>query len=288
VARLKPRFHPEVNRWWLCDEGRYGFRWVDDDTRLTAPLARVDGTLVETTWDEALAALAGRLRGVPAEAVGVLASPQMANEDLWALRRLLEHLGPVHRDFRVPHREPWADDALLRRADRNPNSRGAELLGLGPAAGGLDARGILEAAAEKRVRVLWVFHHDLLLSGLPEALAARALAGAETLVFQGPTAGKTSQAAHLVLPAAAWVEREGTFTNFQGRVQRFRQALPPLGEARADWEVLGALGRALGARDPALQAQRAEQVFAALAAAVPAFAGQSYRALGDAGLTVRA
>jgi predicted molibdopterin-dependent oxidoreductase YjgC len=107
-------------------------------------------------------------------------------------------------------------------------------------------------------------------------------------VFQGPTANATSAGAHLLLPTAAYVEREGTFTNFQGRVQRFRTALEPLGEGAADWDILGRLGRALGGADPALTATRAEQVFTALTAAVPAFAGMTYRGLGDAGAMVTA
>ena len=108
------------------------------------------------------------------------------------------------------------------------------------------------------------------------------------VVFQGTTAGKTAAAAHLVLPSAAYVERDGTFTNFQGRVQRFRTAVPPLGQALPDWEIAARLARALGTAAPIAQAERAEQVFTALAGAVPAFQGITYRALGDLGLPVRA
>jgi predicted molibdopterin-dependent oxidoreductase YjgC len=61
-----------------------------------------------------------------------------------------------------------------------------------------------------------------------------------------------------------------------------------MGGALPDWDVLARLGRALGAPDPIYRAERAEQVFAALAAAVPAFAGLSYRAIGDAGMMVKA
>src|SRR5262249_51097625 len=114
-----------------------------------------------------------------------------------------------------------------------------------------------------------------------------ALAGAETVVFQGTNANEASAAAHVVLPSAAYVERDGTFTNFEGRVQRFRAALDPLGEARPDWEILARLGGARGLTGPVAGAERAEQVFQALAAAVPAFAGMSYRGLGDHGLVVK-
>jgi predicted molibdopterin-dependent oxidoreductase YjgC len=110
----------------------------------------------------------------------------------------------------------------------------------------------------------------------------------ETLIFAGGNGHGTSALAHLVLPAAAWVERDGTFTNFQGRVQRFRTVVEPLGEAMADWQSLGRLGRALGGTDPAFAATRAEQVFASLSGQVPAFSGMTYRGLADAGLVAKA
>jgi predicted molibdopterin-dependent oxidoreductase YjgC len=91
-----------------------------------------------------------------------------------------------------------------------------------------------------------------------------------------------------VLPSAAYVEREGTFTNFEGRVQRFRTALTPPGEAWPDWMILSFVGKALGFQDPVFAAERAEQVFNALAKTVPAFAGMTYRGMGDAGAMVKA
>ena len=113
-----------------------------------------------------------------------------------------------------------------------------------------------------------------------------ALSGAALVVFQGANANATSARAGLVLPSAACAEREGTFTNFQGRVQRFRAALTPLGEALPDWQILARLGRAVGARDPLYLAGRAEQVFTALAASVAPFSGMTYRGLGDTGQMV--
>jgi predicted molibdopterin-dependent oxidoreductase YjgC len=192
----------------------------------------------------------------------------------------------------VPAREPGEDDKLLIRADKNPNTRGAMLLGLGPGTGGLDGGGILDAAAQKKVKLLWVLHHDLVSSGFATARVTAALAGAELLVFQGTNASLTSARASLVLPSAAYAECDGTFTNFQGRVQRFRAAMAPLGEALPDWQILARLRarvpRLASVADPALSAERPEQVFTALAAAVPAFAGMSYRGLGDAGQLVKA
>ena len=77
-----------------------------------------------------------------------------------------------------------------------------------------------------------MLHHELTASGFAAARVNGALAGAETLIFQGTNAGLTSARASVVLPSAAYAEADGTFTNFQGRVQRFRPAVTPLGEAQ--------------------------------------------------------
>jgi NADH-quinone oxidoreductase subunit G len=283
IARVKPRHNPDVNRWWICDDGRYGFRWVDDDSRLLGPVRRVSGKDVPLEWGEAVAALAESLKRYRAEEIGILASPQMSNEDLFVLERIAVHLGVSAVDHRVPPRIPGDEDDLLVRADKNPNRRGAELIGLGRT----DASAILNEVRQRRVKLLWIFQHDLLDAGLPRAEVTTALGAAEMVVFQGPRENATSAGAHLLLPSAAYVEREGTFTNFQGRVQRFRSAVEPLGEAMADWSILGQLGLALGGSDPVFGAIRAEQVFSALAKQVPAFSGMTYRGLGDAGVVVK-
>ena len=284
IARIKPRHNAEVNQWWICDEGRYGFRWIDDDTRLLAPVRREGGRDVAIGWDDALAAMAAALKRYRLEEIGILASPKMSNEDLFALQRIASHLGVRGVDHRVPPRAAGDQDDLLIRADKNPNTRGAELIGLGQA----EAATILEGARQGRIKLLWIFQHDLFDSALAAADVTAALSGAEMVVFQGTNANATSAGAHLVLPSAAYVEREGTFTNFQGRVQRFRTVVEPLGEAMADWQSLGRLGRALGGTDPAFAATRAEQVFASLSGQMPAFSGMTYRGLGDAGLVAKA
>jgi NADH-quinone oxidoreductase subunit G len=275
VARLKPRFNPAVNQWWMCDAGRYGFKFVDDADRLMTPSRREGDTAVPITWDEAITAVVGALTGPAVERVGALASPKMSNEDLFALRRVVERQGIRQVGFRVPPAEPGDQDDLLIRADKNPNSRGAELMGFDG-----DASAILAAARAGRLSTLLIFHHDLFASGWPARDVREALSRVETLIFAGTNASDTSGAAQYVLPSATWVEREGTFTNFEGRVQRFRLAVEPLGECRADWEWLGRLLVALGGAAPG---ERAERWFRELATTVPTFAGLTYQSLADDG-----
>src|SRR5437667_1484778 len=179
VARLKPRFNEAVNAWWICDVGRYGFDAVDDPGRIR--FARHGG--VDVTRDEALNALLDALRRhTPAE-IAILASPDLANEDLFALRRLTETLGIRQVAFGVPPAAPTpaADDFLLR-ADRHPNTRGAETIL--PAG---DAAAILAAARAGRVKVLWVFQHDLLAAGWSAAETRQALERVALLAGAPPT-----------------------------------------------------------------------------------------------------
>ena len=173
VVRLKPRFNADVNQWWICDEGRYGFGEVDAPTRLERPELREGGTARPLTWEEAVAAVADGLRAAGPEGTGVLLSSRMSNEDLWLARRLfVDTLGAAHVDFRVPPRAPGSQDDLLRVAERPRTRRGAELLGCGRA-GTADGRHVLDAARAGRLRLLWVFDHDLLDVGLAPGGGAR-------------------------------------------------------------------------------------------------------------------
>jgi predicted molibdopterin-dependent oxidoreductase YjgC len=262
----------------MCDVGRYGFTHVDDPSRLASAQRRDGVQLRDTSLDEAVAAVAGALRRYAPEEMAILASPDQSNEDLFALKRLCEQRGIRNVAFRVPQAGTATDDDFLLRADRHPNTRGAELIGLDG-----DATGILAAARAGRIKFLWIFDHDLLAGDARAAETRQALERVETLVWSGTNANTTLALAHWVLPLAAWVERDGTFTNFQGRVQRFRAAVEPLGEARAGWDVIGRVLAAAGATSPGA---RAEHWFRELAKSVPAFAGLSYQGIGDVGAMV--
>ena len=62
VVRIKPRPNPDVNQWWLCDEGRYGFDWVDRDR-----LDKVRGPSPDATWERALTEISLALAGLRRE-----------------------------------------------------------------------------------------------------------------------------------------------------------------------------------------------------------------------------
>jgi predicted molibdopterin-dependent oxidoreductase YjgC len=268
----------------MCDEGRYAYHAIDAADRLREPMIREGEEYRALSWDEAIRATAAALKETlerrGPESAAVLASPQMTNEELFHLRLLFaESLKIAHIEYRVPVRQPVYSDDFLITADKNPNSRGAEVLGLaGP---GSDQ--ILRACAEGRIHFLYICHHDL-MRGYDEKQVVDALAGVEFIAFQGSRHHATTALAHVLLPAAVYAEKEGTFTNIQDRVQRIHAAVPALGESLPDLEILGRLSTALGV---SLPPPHPPEVFKAMGERVPAFEAMSYETVGDSGQTLR-
>jgi NADH-quinone oxidoreductase subunit G len=276
AQRLRPRRNPDVNRSWMCDPGRALYREIDSPRRLARARLRGAGGWEEAGLEAALDRVAQALREAGGRAA-FLASPQATNEDLFAWRELAE-AGMGMLDFRVgdpQERLRTRLDQVLQRADRNPNTQGCLDLGLGRT--GLEE--MLEACRDGRVQALLLQGPEL----LRDAGGAGAAAGVPFVAVLATHDGPELARAHVVLPAALWAEVDGTFTNFDRRVQRLRRAFPPPGEAAPRWELAAGLLRRLGRP---LSASSAREVFAKLAAAVPDYAGLSHKALGGGGVAL--
>ena len=276
VVRIKPRYNPDVNQWWVCDEGRYGFDWID-----RARLEKIRGPsagAADQTWEQALDAISTALRA--GGRIGVIASAQLSNEALFLVREIFRRCLGALVSVSVPQK-PGSHDDLLLKSDKNPNTLGATLLGLAePAAP--SALQILDDALAGNLDVLWVMGHDLVdLAGKENA----ARLSQRLLIFSGTNENATVPLAHWVLPTAAYVESDGTFVNCHGRVQRIGRAFPPYANSREDWRILVDLAHKLG---PAFDWNSPQEIFLALADAVPAFQGLSYEKIGEQGVSIAA
>jgi predicted molibdopterin-dependent oxidoreductase YjgC len=279
VLRVKPRTNAAVNQWWLCDEGRYGLGWIDRD-RLVA----VRGPSGPSDWETALATIAANLEELAktdaGQRIGVIASVQLGNEELFLVREVFAQGLGARVSANMPQ-PPGSQDDFLRKADKNPNTLGATLLGLaGPQAE--DAEQILADGLAGKLDALWAFGHDL-IALLGERTARELSDRVPLLVFAGPTENPTTSLAHWVLPTAAYVEKDGTFVNCHGRVQRIGLVFPPLGDSREDWRLLLDLAARL---QLPLADRSAQDVFARLAATTAAFAGLSYQTIGEQGAEI--
>jgi NADH-quinone oxidoreductase subunit G len=101
---------------------------------------------------------------------------------------------------------------------------------------------------------------------------------ADFVVVQELFLTATAQQADVVLPALAWAERDGTFTNAERRVQRYYKGLPPTGQAKADWEIFRLVAEKFGVK---WHFFGAESVMHDIAAKAPAYAGLDYTRLGE-------
>ncbi len=266
LVRIKPRYNPDVNQWWLCDEGRYGFGWLDRE-RITKVQQGANG---DATWDEALTAIATTFAELDRGSVGVIASTKLTNEELFLIRE-------VFRGARVTTigDKPGSSDDFLIKSDKNPNTKGAALLDLAEP----DAEQIVDDAVAGKLGALWVFGHDLVeLFG--EERVRELSEKVELFVFSGTNDNRTVPFAHWVLPTAAYVEKDGTFVNCHGRVQRIGRAFAPVEDAREDWRILldlaGRLGQSLAFRGP-------QEIFDGLAKSSDHFEGLSYETIGAHG-----
>jgi NADH-quinone oxidoreductase subunit G len=280
VFRFRPRYNPHVNQYWMCDEGRLWYKELQRESRLTRPLVRGTSGLVPVTWDQALSHIAEKVtQANPADGSIVMAGivgAKATNEEAYLCARLLtsQTVAGVVAGLSWSPPDAFADDFLIK-ADKNPNTRGLQALGLLNGEASVDS--ILKAAAEGSVKVLVVFAADL-VTALGREVVERALGDVQVVVFDTDYSGITEYA-DCVLPIATVAETDGTFTNYAGRVQRVRQAFPPPGEAKPGWEALSRLHAKLGGA----HYLSAAEVFAELAKTVPAFAGLTYGNLGSHG-----
>src|SRR5438045_4435639 len=119
-----------------------------------------------------------------------------------------------------------------------------------PASRGLAYPDIIEAALEKKIRALWIIATNPIVSFPNLGVLTQALETVEFLVVQDgfhPT--PTSELADLVLPAAIWGEKEGTYTNSERRVSKVNAAVDPPGEAKSDFNIFLELAKRLGCYD---------------------------------------
>lgn len=124
-----------------------------------------------------------------------------------------------------------------------------------PGTPGLDAGGIFDAVISGGVKLLYVMGSDPATRFVDPERADKALAQVPFLVVQELFLTKTAERAHVLLPAASFAEKDGTFVNIEGREQKIRQALPPRADSRPDWRILTDVMARLGTPVPYFSAR---------------------------------
>jgi len=157
-----------------------------------------------------------------------------------------------------------------------------------PGEQGLVVTEMVEGCLDGRVRAMYVVGENPLLSEPDLHHAEKAIQQLDFLVVQDLFMHETAEHAHVFLPAAAFAEKDGTFTNSERRVQRIRQAIEPPGQARPDWwitcELARRTARRLGAEVTGFEYRHPSEIFDEMASLWPSVRGMSYARLEGGGL----
>ena len=138
---------------------------------------------------------------------------------------------------------------------------------------------IAEGIRKGHIKTLIVFGEDVTKHGIERDQLTRL----DTLIVSDILPNATTERAHYLLPGCAHAEKRGSFVNIKGRVQRFMANVEPKGNARPEWEFLHELVYGLTGQNGY---RSIEGLFNQMAAEVPAFAGLTWAALGDLGVTL--
>ena len=281
VFRLKPRDNPEVNKWWMCDLGRLTYKTLNQrENRLGNPLGKTGDGLQEISWEEAFNAISGKIKELQPSSTEVLGlvDTHASNEELYLFKKLLKQgFGSDLLCFPEPDWEqPVSDffiDSLIT-SDKTPNRAGARLLGL---KGEKSVDAVLPKLTSG-VKVLLVLGQPFDVESLQDQVSSIPLVVNISAWNNGWT-----QTADVSLPGRLHAEKEVTYTNKAGRVQRVQTAIRAHHKTRPDWMILCGLMEMLDVEN---QVDSTESIFLEMADAEQGFKELQWEELGSDGLNV--
>jgi NADH-quinone oxidoreductase subunit G len=253
VYRIKPRDNLAVNKWWISDDTRYSYKIIADPKRLKSAFTREHGSLTPTPMRSAVETATKQLKELAQQGPGSLyavLSPMMACEEAWLLGQAIRAIDPQATLVLGPIPSTGQDEifrhsltgqqTFVIKAEKVPNAAGIRrimsLLG-GPTATWDEFIG---SPAEK-FRGGWIvggYLSNWIGADVPSALKS----GFRVVQDLLPTA--VSESADVVLPSAAWAEKDGCWENYAGVIQPFAAAVaPPEGVMRDGDVFMAILGR---------------------------------------------
>ena len=279
VFRLKPRDNPDVNKWWMCDQGRLTYKDLNiRENRIAHPLGKTAEGFQEISWENAFSAIREKiseLQPTSNEVIG-LVDTHASNEELYLFKKLLKEGFDSDQLFfpDLEWEQPVSDFFInsLITSDKSPNRAGARMLGLK----GAKSSEEVTSKIPNGTKVLLVF-------GKPfedENLLSQA--GNIPLVINiAAWQSGWSETADVTLPGRLHSEKDATYTNKAGRVQRVNTAIRAFHKTRPDWMVLCGLMELL---DVDNKADSAEAVFQELSENEKGFQGLQWESIGSDGI----
>ena len=280
VFRLKPHENQNVNKWWLCDEGRLTYRKMNEKkSRINQPLGLIGENLEGISWEKAYGAIAERIRELkplPQEVLA-LTDTHASNEELFLIQKLLKEGFSSENIFcPFPKWEQSESDFFINTlitTDKTPNRAGALALHI---------KGDLKNTKLKKViegdlKVVFVLGNPF----ETELEFKEIIKRTQLVIHIGVFHNSWSEMADVVLPGQFYSEKEGTYTNKNQRVQSTEIAVKALRRTRPEWQIISELSQALGHKS---SFESIPQVFNAMVQEAKAFTGISFDKIGSFGI----
>jgi len=221
IYRCIARENLEVNRYWICDEGRFNYRYLQESDRVIEPAVLKSGSLQMAAWKDSVVHAREALQG---KKLAVLIGSDLTLEEAKAIQQFVSGklAGAPLFHFGTPgvisSKDDDAADALLKRKSRTSNLHGMEKLGIA----GFTSLPV-------GTQAVLVFR-----GGRAELPKLDGVAVVGVGVFKRPESARFSA----VLPGAAFAEKDGTVVNFLGMEQKLRRAIAAPRECRPVSEIL--------------------------------------------------
>jgi NADH-quinone oxidoreductase subunit G len=283
VYRLKPRFNPKSQGHFMCDEGRFGFKYIHSPDRLTRAESRRHGQTLSLGWKSVLPTVRQALKeAVSRKAKGVAAilSPWLTVEEAYLLAGYLKSLSPevllamgpvqvVGEDDHYPKTiqgAPVSPPKFIIRAEKCPNRVGVEEVLKHFQGEVISQDQVFDRIGKGEIDSLYLAGGDPFVVWSSDHMAA--LEKLSLLIVEDILETDASRKAHYVLPGGSFAEKDGTFINHAGLAQAIRRSIHGPGDAKPDgrilWELAGRVGlfhagnlrREIGDAIPALKALR--------------------------------
>ncbi|HMQ70679.1 MAG TPA: 2Fe-2S iron-sulfur cluster-binding protein [Ignavibacteria bacterium] len=309
ILRIEPRENPAVNDYWLCDWGRLNTTAFvnDEELRIKSPQIKLNEAsseneeLIDVNWDEAISKTVSHLKNYNGSEIMFVASAFSTLEDNYALKKFAKEIFSSDNIFYIPNIDENFSDDLLRRSDKTPCANGLKLLGIKPY-----SKEVTDALSSGKIRMLYILNDDIFrMPGAEEYVK-----NIETNIHQISIHNKYSENANIVLPTSTYAEINGTFVNYQNRLQRLRPAVATLEEeriigefsmsrldkfgaqndrwthgtkfnSRPGWKILKLVAKAMGKE---FLFENSEEVFIELCSSVPELNGYDYETIGSKGI----
>lgn len=283
IKRLMPRKNEEVNEVWICDDGRFGYHAIQDVERVKKPLKLdANGNQVETTLSDAILEIVEKVNKVKkvwrAKSIGFLGSAHASNEENFLLNKFANQIiGSYNVGLRAP--EITEDEIEFKAGfkiygDKTPNRRGASQILKAE-----NAYQIYNKIKNNEIKVLFVLGGIPGIGFLPKE--EELFKKLDLLIVIDYQDSDLTKSAHYALSGKNYFEKQGTFTNTQGRVQRFNQAVSSHGSFLSDLEILQEL---MTAFDFHWKEMMPSEILNQIAKEVNEYKGMSFFKVGDLGM----